>query len=134
MTCVVYLDDILIYSADMSEHWRHVKEVLERLRQFQLYASLKKCQFFTGQVEFLGFIVTTEGVAMDQERVATIKEWPKPKSYREVQVFLGFANFYRRFIYGYSAIAALLTGLLKGSKDGKKFGPFEWSGDAERAF
>ena len=71
---------------------------------------------------------------MDQERVATIKEWPKPESYREVQVFLGFANFYRRFIYGYSAIAAPLTGLLKGSKDGKKFGPFEWSGDAERAF
>lgn len=72
VTCVVYLDDILIYSVDTSEHWRHVKQVLERLRQFQLYANLKKCQFYIEQVEFLGFIVFIEGVAMDQERVAII--------------------------------------------------------------
>lgn len=134
VTCVVYLDDILIYSADLAEHWEHVKQVLERLRQFALYASLKKCQFFTQKVEFLGFIVSTDGVAMDPERVATIREWPRPKSYREVQVFLGFANFYRRFIYGYSSIAAPLTGLLKGSKEGKKSGPLEWTDSAEQAF
>ena len=134
VTCVVYLDDILIYSAEPAEHWGHVKQVLERLRQFSLYANLKKCQFYTGRVEFLGFIVTTDGVAMDQERVSTIKEWPRPKSYRDVQVFLGFANFYRRFIQGYSTIAAPLTGLLKGSKEGKKAGKLEWTDNAEQAF
>ncbi len=134
VTCVVYLDDILIYSAEPADHWRHVKQVLERLRQFQLYANLKKCQFRTERVEFLGFIVSTDSVSMDQERVATIKSWPPPKSYRDVQVFLGFANFYRRFIYGYSTIAAPLTNLLKGSKNGKKSGPLEWTSDAEAAF
>ena len=134
VTCVVYLDDILIYSSDPAEHWQHVKQVLERLRQFQLYASLKKCQFYTTHVEFLGFVVSTEGVAMDAERVATIKDWPKPKTYRDVQVFLGFANFYRRFIYGYSSIAAPLTDLLKGSKDGKKPGPLQWTEGADVAF
>ena len=73
VTCVVYLDDILIYSAEPAEHWQHVKQVLERLRQFQLYANLKKYRFCTQSVEFLGFIVTTNGVAMDQERVAIIQ-------------------------------------------------------------
>ena len=132
--CVVYLDDILIYSAEEAEHWKHVKRVLERLRNFALYASLKKCQFNTTKVEFLGFVVSTDGVAMDQERVATVKDWPKPQTYREVQVFLGFANFYRRFIYRYSNIAAPLTNLLKGSKDGKKPEPLEWSEKAQNAF
>ena len=70
--CVVYLDDILIYLDAQLEHLDHVKQMLERLRQFGLYASLKKCDFFTTKVEFLGFIVSTNGVAMDQSRVAAI--------------------------------------------------------------
>lgn len=74
VTCVVYLDNILIYSAEPAQHWQHVKQVLERLRQFSLFANLKKCQFFTKRVEFLGFIITTDGVAIDQERVVTIRE------------------------------------------------------------
>ena len=134
VTCVVYLDDILIYSTDVAEHWRHVEQVLERLRQFSLFANLKKCQFGTDRVEFLGFIISTDGVEMNPERVATIKDWPRPKTYRDVQVFLGFSNFYRRFIFGYSSIAAPLTSLLKGSKDGRKTGPLEWNKDAEEAF
>ena len=134
VTCVVYLDDILIFSKNPDDHWQHVKEVLDRLRQYQLYVHLKKCEFATTQVEFLGFIVSTDGVAMDDRRVQTIKEWPYPKSYREVQVFLGFANFYRRFIHKYSAIAGPLTGLLKGSKGGKKSGPFDMGYEAEAAF
>ena len=132
--CVVYLDDILIYSATPEKHWDHVREVLERLRQYKLYGNLKKCEFSTTKVEFLGFIVSTEGVSMDAERVRTVRDWPRPQSYREVQVFLGFANFYRRFIHHYSDITAPLSGLLKGSKEGKKTGPLEWSESAEQAF
>ena len=132
--CMVYLDDILIYSDAQSEYLDHVKQVLERLRQFGLYASLKKCDFFTTKVEFLGFIVSTNGLAMDQRRVAAIQEWPKPKSYHEVQVFLGFVNFYRRFIHHYSQIAGPLTGLLKGSQRGIKSGPFEWPEAVDQAF
>ena len=134
VTCVVYLDDILIFSETPADHWRHVKEVLQRLRQFQLYANRKKYEFFTTRVEYLGFIVSTAGVEMDARRVETIRDWPTPKTYREVQVFLGFANFYRRFIHYYSAIIAPLTSLLKGSKDGKKTGPLEWPDDVQAAF
>ena len=132
--CVVYLDDVLIYSDSQPEHLDHVKQVLERLRRFGLYASLKKCDFFTTKVKFLGFMVSTNGVAMDQRRVAAIQEWPKPKSYREVQVFLGFINFYWRFIHHYSQIAGPLTGLLKGSQKGVKSRPFKWPKAADQAF
>ena len=100
--CVVYLDDILIYSDSISEHVNHVKQVLKRLRQSSLFVSLKKCEFFTTEVEFLGFIVSVDGVAMDQRRVTAIQDWPKPASYHDIQVFLGFVNFYRRFIHHYS--------------------------------
>ena len=132
--CVVYLDDILIYSETPEEHIRHVKQVLERLRRASLFVSLKKCEFFTTEVEFLGFIVSTDGVSMDKRRVAAIQEWPKPKSYHDVQVFLGFVNFYRRFIHHYSQIAGPLTGLLKGSENGRKAGQLEWSVEANQAF
>jgi len=132
--CVVYLDDILIYSDSREEHVRHVREVLARLRKFALYASLKKCEFFTTQVEFLGYVVSIAGVSMDPRRVSTIEEWPRPKTFREVQVFLGFANFYRRFIRSYSKIIAPLTSLMKGAKNGKKTGELVWNAAEEQAF
>ena len=131
---VVYLDDILVYSNSEEEHWNHVRQVLERLRQHRLYVNLSKCAFDVEQLEFLGFIVSINGVSMDPDRVKTITEWPHPKSYRDVQVFLGFANFYRRFIEKYSTIAAPLTDLLKGSKEGRKSGPLEWKPEADEAF
>ena len=111
---VVYLDDILVYSEDPSKHEEDVKRVLERLRKFGLYTNLKKCQFKTAEVEFLGFVVGTSGVQMDHSRVVSIQEWPVPSTVRELQVFLGFANFYRRFIAGYSSIVSPMTDLLKG--------------------
>jgi hypothetical protein len=132
--CVVYLDDILIYSDSHAEHVRHVREVLARLRKFALYANRKKCRFFATEVEFLGFIVSTEGVAMDKRRVATIEEWPTPTSVREVQTFLGFANFYRRFIRFYSKIVHALTSLTKGNKKGKQPVPINWGDAQEQAF
>jgi hypothetical protein len=134
ISCVVYLDDILIFSRDPSTHRRDVAAVLERLRQYGLYAKLPKCQFNVTTVEFLGFVLSPEGVAVERSRIETVVEWPEPKSYREVQVFLGFANSYRRFIAKYSKIAAPLSGLLKGSKGGKKTGPFVWGDRAAAAF
>jgi hypothetical protein len=132
--CVVYLDDILIYSKTTEEHTRHVRLVLERLRKYALYANPKKCKFYTDEVEFLGFVVSDKGVSMDQERVATIKDWPEPKSFRDVQQFLGFANFYRRFIQDYSRIARPLTALLKGSVNGRKPGPLLLDEPVREAF
>ena len=82
--CVVYLDDILIYSRDAEEHVEHLHLVLERLRKYALYANYKKCHFFTDSVEFLSFIVGSEGVLIDLRRVDTIAAWPQPTTYREV--------------------------------------------------
>jgi hypothetical protein len=132
--CVVYLDDILIYSRDPKEHAKHVRMVLERLRAFRLYAKLSKCRFNSSEVSFLGFRISTDGVSMEPDRVATIMDWPTPESFNEVQVFLGFANFYRRFIEGYSRVTRHLTDLLKGSVKGRKTGPFRWTERAEKAF
>ena len=109
VTCVVYLDDILIFSEDPDTHESAVKEILERLRQHHLYINLKKCQFHTKSVEFLGFIISTEGISMDPARVESIVGWPEPTSVRDIQVFLGFTNFYRRFVKFYSKVARPLT-------------------------
>jgi len=76
--CVIYLDDILIYSENVEEHTDHVRQVLERLRRYKLFVNLKKCEFNTQQVEFLGFVVSTSGVAMEESRVTAIREWPVP--------------------------------------------------------
>jgi hypothetical protein len=116
LICIVYLDDILIYSKEEKEHEHHVKMVLQKLRDYALYAKLSKCTFHTKEVEFLGFVVNTNGVTIDENRVRSIREWPVPTTHREVQVFLSFANFYRRFIWNYSALARPLNRLLAGGE------------------
>ena len=93
--CVVYLDDILIYSQAGKSHEDHIWQVLKRLWQYKLYANLKKCIFSATLIEYLGFIIGTEGVLMDPDHVTTVTEWLQPTSFMEVQQFLGFANFYR---------------------------------------
>ena len=132
--CVIYLDDILIYSADPNRHHDDVKEILERLRAYKLYANLKKCDFDCKQVEFLGFTINTKGVSMERSRVDVITQWPEPTSYHDLQVFLGFANFYRRFIKNYSAVIRPLTDMLKGMENGRKTGPYDWTPEQQNAF
>ena len=95
---VVYLDDILIYSSNLKEHRMHVKEVLKRLRENKLYASPSKCFFHKDKIEFLGFIISKDGLRMDNNKVQTICDWPAPRRVKDIQSFLGFTNFYRRFI------------------------------------
>ncbi len=124
---VCYLDDILIYSKNPEEHQRHVRLVLQKLRDAGLYAKPEKCVFHKSQVEFLGYIISTEGLSMDPKKIQTIMEWETPKTVRDVQCFLGFANFYRIFIMNYSKIAAPLTRLTCKDK-------LEWSPEAEEAF
>ena len=132
--CIVYLDDILIFSDNVEEHANDVRKVLDRLRQYDLFVKFSKCAFSVKEVEFLGYIVNANGVKMDPARVATIMEWPTPRSFREVQVFLGFANFYRRFIHEYSKIVKGMTDLLIGMEKGRKKGPFNWTEEADDAF
>ena len=132
--CVAYLDDILIFSEDRESHTKHIRLVLERLRGAELYARRDKCSFYESQVEFLGFIISTEGVSMDPQRIQTILDWKEPTSYHEIQVFLVFCNFYRRFIANYSAITRPLHALMKGSVNGKKPGSVILNSDEKDAF
>jgi len=110
---VCYLDDILIYSTNEKLHKEHVRQVLQRLEEFGLYCKAKKCQFGVSEVGFVGFVITPEGVGMESDRISTIEDRPTQKSIRDVQVLLGFMNFYRRFIRNYAKVTLPLTELLK---------------------
>jgi len=110
---VVYLDDILIYSDDITQHRKHVKEVLKRLRKAGLYAKAEKCEFHSDSVKYLGYVLSPAGLTMSDAKVKTIQEWPEPKKVKDIQSFLGFANFYRRFIFNYSDIVIPLTRLTR---------------------
>lgn len=122
---VVYLDDILIYSSDKATHRKQVKEVLRRLRKHGLYAKPEKCEFDRESVEYLGYILSPAGLTMASDKIQTIQDWPEPRRVKDIQSFLGFANFYRRFIYNFSDITVPLTRLTR------KNVPFLF-GDAER--
>jgi len=99
---VVYLDDILIYSDDIMQHWSHIKEVLKKLQKAGLYAKAEKCKFHSDSVEYLGYVLSLSGLTMSDAKVKTIQEWLEPKKIKDIQSFLGFANFYRRFIFRHS--------------------------------
>src|SRR5579859_3416129 len=94
---IVYLDDMLIYSDSLAEHKRHVRRVLERLREAKLYLKPSKCEFHKEEVAFLGYIIDLGGVQMDPSKLTTITNWPIPKSVHDIRVFLGLDNFHGRF-------------------------------------
>ena len=103
--CTAYIDDILIYSEDPLEHATHVKKVMDRLMAANLQVDIKKSEFHVTTTKFLGFIISTKGIRPDPEKVEAITNWEPPTSVKGVQSFLGFCNFYRRFINGYSRLA-----------------------------
>ena len=113
-SCVlVYLDDILIYSDTLEEHHCHIREVLLRLRNNKLYTHGDKCSFHEDTIEYFGFILSPNGLSMDPGKVSAILEWPELCKVKDIQSFLGFANFYRRFISNYSEITVPLTCLTR---------------------
>ena len=95
---IVYLDNILIYSNSVAEHNNHVQQVLEKLCQHKLYAKPDKCEFETTCVEYLGFKVTPGGVTSDPKKIENIQKWSAPRTLKQLRGFLGFCNFYRRFV------------------------------------
>jgi len=125
---VVYLDNILIYSDDITQHRRHVKEVLKRLQKAGLYTKAEKCEFHSDSVEYLGYVLSPSDLTMSDAKVKTIQEWPEPKKVKDIQSFLGFANFYRRFIFNYSNIVIPLTHLTR------KDTPWNFNENCRKAF
>ena len=124
----VYLDDILIFSTDEQTHIRHVRQVLQRLLKNQLFVKAEKCEFHVSTVSFLGFVVSGDNIQMDPAKVSAVADWPIPTSRKLVQRFLGFANFYRRFIRNFSMIAAPLHALTSPQVQ------CQWSPQADLAF
>jgi len=125
---VVFIDDILIYSSTAGEHEQHLRVVLEKLRQNQLYAKFSKCDFWLEKVAFLGHVLTAEGVAVDPAKIEAVKEWEQPRNVTDIRSFLGLAGYYRRFIENFSKIAKPMTNLLK------KTNEFEWTPECEHSF
>ncbi|KAK3549364.1 hypothetical protein QTP70_035069 [Hemibagrus guttatus] len=106
---IAYIDDILVYSTSLEEHVHHVWAVLSRLQQNHLYVKPEKCEFHRTTITFLGYVISQQGVKMDLTKVRAVTEWPNPTTIMELQRFLGFANFYRCFIWNYSSVAGPLT-------------------------
>jgi hypothetical protein len=113
--CSAYLDDVLIYTdGDLYQHRKHVQMVLNKLEKAGLYLDIKKCEFECKETKYLGFIIQAgKGIKMDPEKVKAIKEWETPTTIKGVRGFLGFANFYRRFIPNFSGIVRPLNNLTK---------------------
>ncbi|KAA3470922.1 reverse transcriptase [Gossypium australe] len=125
---VVFIDDILVYSKTEEEHESHLRVVLQILREKQLYAKFSKCEFWLKEVTFLGHVVSAEGIRVDPRKIEAVLEWKSPKSVAEIRSFLGLARYYKRFVEGFSLIAAPLTKLLR------KGIPFVWTDKQQESF
>ena len=124
----VYLDDILIYSKTLEEHRKIVNQVLQRLADYDLYLKPEKCEFDKTKTKFLGLIISQGNIEMDPIKIKGVSEWPTPKKLKDVQAFMGFANFYRRFIKDFSKIARPLNDLTKKNVN------WEWGEKQEDTF
>ncbi|CAI7787228.1 unnamed protein product [Closterium sp. NIES-53] len=124
---VVYLDDILIYSRDMKQHIEHLRRVFEILRREKFYVKLSKSEFALKKVQFLGHMVSAQRVHVDPKKIEAVRTWKTPENVKELRKFLGFANYYNRFVPQYAKIATPLTNLLK------KNTPFKWEDVQQQA-
>ena len=135
--CLIYLDDIIIFSDTFEAHLERLEAVFQRLHTYNLKLKASKCEFFKTEVTYLGHVVSEEGIKTDPEKIRALKDWPVPKSVKDVRKFLGFTGYYRRFIHGFSAIVRPLNDLLIGNstrKPSKKKAPFKWEAEQQQAF
>ncbi|XP_028112932.1 uncharacterized protein LOC114311048 [Camellia sinensis] len=125
---VVFIDDILIYSKNRDEHEQHLRQILQILREKQLYGKFKKCEFWLVEIAFLGHIIKKDGISVDPHKIEAIINWPTSTNVSEVHNFMGLAGYYRRFVRDFSKIVVPLTQLTR------KGEPFEWTNQRETTF
>ena len=127
-SCLVYLDDIIILGKDFKSHLQNLSLVLQRIKDAGLRLKTTKCAFFQDRVNYLGHVVSRDGVSVDQLKVNKVKNWPVPKTSKEVQQFLGLANYYRRFVQGFANTSRPLHRLTE------KTAKFTWTAECQAAF
>ena len=125
---IIFIDDILVYSRNKEDHERHLRAVLERLREQKLFAKLSKCSFWQRSIGFLGHTVSDQGVSVDPEKIQAIQAWPQPKNATEVRSFLGLTGYYRKFVKGFASLAQPMTQLT--GKDVR----FVWTEECGKSF
>ncbi|XP_073137081.1 uncharacterized mitochondrial protein AtMg00860-like [Henckelia pumila] len=125
---VVFIDNILVYSPSEEDHKEHLWLTLQTLREKELYAKLKKCEFWLKRVTFLCHIISKDGVSVDPKKVEAAMDWPRPKTVTEVQSFLGLDGYYQKFVEGFSSIAIPLTKLTQ------KNAKLNWDELCEKSF
>ena len=116
--CSAFIDDTIIYSKTYKEHMEHVRQVLKRLSDAGLHLNPQKCEFHCTEITYLGLVIGRKGIPMQQEKIQAVQSWKTPSTLTDVRSFIGFANFYRRFIQGFSSIVHPLTEL---TRKGVKF-------------
>ena len=126
--CLVYLDDIIVFSVTVDQHLGRVAEVFKRLRTANLKVKPSKCKLMQDRVEFLGHIVSADGVATDPTKIEAVEKWPAPKNLHEVRSFLGLCGYYRRFVKNFAAVASPMTALTEKGR------PFRWGQGCQDAF
>ena len=118
---IVFINDILVHSKNKSNHMDHLRAVLKTLKEHQLFAKYRKCEYWSRSVTFFGHIISIEGVEVDPRKMEAMKNWPGPLTKTDIRSFLGLAGYYRWFVVGFASIASLLITLTQKSKK------FEWS-------
>ena len=111
--CIIYLDDIIVFSRTPEEHIHRLRAVFEKLKAAGLKLKLSKCDFFKKEIKYLGHVVSEQGVSADPDKIKAVTEWPQPTTVTEVRSFLGFVSYYRRFIPNFSKVAKPLNKLLQ---------------------
>ena len=128
INCVIYLDDILIFGKTIEEHNQRLEMVLSRIKQAGLKLAPTKCRFMQTEIKYLGHVINEDGVKTDPDKIKSIKEWKLPGCKKELQTFLGFCNYYRRFIKDYAVMSSPLSSMLK--NDSK----FVWTDESRSMF
>ena len=132
--CIIYLDDVMIFSKSPEEHIEQLDAVLTKIEDAGLKLKPSKCEFFKHRIAYLGHIVSDKGIETDPKKIEAILKWPVPKTVHDVRSFLGFTNYYRKFIYKYAQKAKPLNKLISGDKAKKKYSKIDWTDECQTAF
>ena len=132
--CIIYLDDIIIHSRTLEEHIVRLRGVFERLRTAGLKLKPSKCTFFKDEIAYLGHIISKQGIEVDPKKVEVIRKWPKPRTVTDVRSFLGFTNYYRKFMFCYAQITKPLNELTSGENANKKNKDVDWLPKHQESF